>query len=610
MNKVYILGGGVAGLSAAHELAERGFDVVVFERRAICGGKARSMPFVGSGTDGRPDWPAEHGFRFFPGFYFHLTDTMQRIIVDPLTGRTADQNLVHATEIGIAQEGKPIHKTLATRPSSLEEWIEALRELFENPGLGVPINEVRIFLRKLLCFLGASRTRRLSQYEGISWWDFIEANGKSKAYKDVLARGLSQSLVAMRPDKASTLTVASMLVQITVNIVEGAAADRVLNAPTNDAWIDPWVAQLTGDLNVKILTSHTVKRLVFDSATNLVTGVAVADDAGAETTWGTNQDYYIAAVPVEVVQNDATLFPPAFKLATGLTRPGIGAAASGVDQLETEWMSGVLFYLNRDVSAVHGHIIHANSAWALTSISQRQFWGPTYPWSKRGNGQAEDILSTIISDWNIAGNKTTTKTARNSRKPEIIAETWAQLKAHLARAGNGALKDTDRVAELIDPAIKFDSSENVIGNDEPLLINTKHSRAHRPRAATNVPNFLVAADYVLTETDLACMEAANEAARAAVNEILRQTGSTAKPCEIHALREPPAFEAFQKLDELDFAQDPTRAPLLCRYLDKLLPTGPGSLAPPASLFTDPAILLSLILGGVNLALLLYLLLKG
>ena len=43
MNIVYILGGGVAGLSAAHQLADRGFNVVVYEKNDICGGKARGV---------------------------------------------------------------------------------------------------------------------------------------------------------------------------------------------------------------------------------------------------------------------------------------------------------------------------------------------------------------------------------------------------------------------------------------------------------------------------------------------------------------------------------------------------------------------------------------
>ncbi len=67
MTSVAVLGGGVGGLTAAHELADRGFDVTVYERRDAnaFGGKARPMPVPGSGTGGREDLPAEHGFRFF-----------------------------------------------------------------------------------------------------------------------------------------------------------------------------------------------------------------------------------------------------------------------------------------------------------------------------------------------------------------------------------------------------------------------------------------------------------------------------------------------------------------------------------------------------------------
>ena len=55
VKKVAILGGGVAGMSAAHELITRGYEVSVYEFKTIPGGKARSMPFVGSGVDGRRD---------------------------------------------------------------------------------------------------------------------------------------------------------------------------------------------------------------------------------------------------------------------------------------------------------------------------------------------------------------------------------------------------------------------------------------------------------------------------------------------------------------------------------------------------------------------------
>ena len=79
MKTVAVLGGGVGGLSAAHELAQRGFKVTVYESRDAFGGKARSMDVPGSGTGERVHLPGEHGFRFFPSFYRHLVDTMERI---------------------------------------------------------------------------------------------------------------------------------------------------------------------------------------------------------------------------------------------------------------------------------------------------------------------------------------------------------------------------------------------------------------------------------------------------------------------------------------------------------------------------------------------------
>src|SRR5919205_109494 len=93
--RVAVLGGGVGGLSAAHELAERGFTVSVYEKRAAPGGKARSYP--------TPDgFPAEHGFRFFPAFYRHLPDTMKRI---PVGGETVFDRLVGTDRTMLARAG-------------------------------------------------------------------------------------------------------------------------------------------------------------------------------------------------------------------------------------------------------------------------------------------------------------------------------------------------------------------------------------------------------------------------------------------------------------------------------------------------------------------------
>src|SRR3954469_15382776 len=100
--KVIVLGGGVAGMTAAHELAARGFAVVVYELRPTPGGKARSMDAI-PGTGGRRALPGEHGFRFFPGVYKHVPDTMRRI---PYRGQLHGvlDNLVTSTQVEIARD--------------------------------------------------------------------------------------------------------------------------------------------------------------------------------------------------------------------------------------------------------------------------------------------------------------------------------------------------------------------------------------------------------------------------------------------------------------------------------------------------------------------------
>jgi hypothetical protein len=276
------------------------------------------------------------------------------------------------------------------------------------------------------------------------------------------------------------------------------------------------------------------------------------------------------------------VFSHDLKVAAGLIRP-VGPDEDGISQLETDWMTGVLFYLNRNAAPLNGHVIYAHSPWSLTSISQRQFWDirkpgmGAYPWSSRGNGSVVDILSSIISAWEEPGVKVVSKPAKQCTKNEIFQEAWEQLKSHLVLAGNGKLNDSDVVDRFLDPAITFDAVTGVVsGNEEPLLINTASSRRHRPSAATSIPNFFVASDYVATNTDLACMEAANEAARQAVNAILTRTGSTHPPCVIQPLKEPAVFEFFQAIDETDYALNPSSEPLLCRYIDEILPaTSPG-----------------------------------
>jgi uncharacterized protein with NAD-binding domain and iron-sulfur cluster len=549
MTRVAILGGGVAGLTAAHELAERGFDVVVLEARDLPGGKARSLPVPGSGTDGRHDLPAEHGFRFFPGFYRHLPDTMRRI---PHGAGTVLDHLTGASQILLAQAGGRNELVAGAHlPESLQDLAVLSRFLFEwMTSLGIPPHEHALLMERLLALLTSCDERRYEQWERQSWWTFIDADRRSPPFRKFLADGLTRTLVAARAREISARTGGLILAQLIFDLTRaGGRADRVLDAPTNDAWIDPWVAYLRG-LGVELRLESPVLGLTVERGR--IAGATVPD--GRVTA-----DFYVAALPVEVMRQLA-----------GAQLRALEPRLAGLDRLVTRWMNGFLFYLDRDVRLVHGHAIYIDSEWALTSISQAQFWDEV-DLAEYGDGRVRGILSIDVSDWETPGRRTG-KVASKCTREEIRGEVWGQLVDHLDR---GELDEDWIVHWFLDPAIQFPNPSEVT-NLEPLLINTAGSWADRPDAATGIPNLLLAADYVRTHTDLATMEGANEAARRAVNAILDTTRSGAARCDVFPLREPAVLAPARALDRLRWRlfRRPARAPLRVAAGGELEPRGP------------------------------------
>ena len=523
--RVAILGGGVAGLSAAHELAERGFQVRVFERRPVMGGKARSIPVPDSARGSKP-LPGEHGFRFFPGFYKHVTDTMRRIPYG--TRGSAFDNLAVATRILLARAGQAEITWLARCPATLDDLRVFLVELFTP--FGVPPAELAYFVSRILTVATSCPERRLAEFEKIAWWDFIAAPRMSRAYQAYLGQGLTRSLVAMRAEESSTRTVGVTQLQLLYGLISpDQVFDRLLSGPTNDVWIDPWIRHLE-TLRVEF---HPGTRIAsIETAGGRVTGVTVEDGPPIDA------DFYVAALPVEVM---ASLLTDDLRHAA----PSI----ANLDKLQTRWMNGIQFYLAQDVPLVNGHAIFLDSPWALTAISQRQFW-TGFDFSQIGNGSVRGILSVDISEWQVPG-VLYGKTAQECTAAEIRDEVWAQLKQHLNVNGAVTLDDANVVEYFLDPDIEF-PNPSAATNAEPLLINTAGSLQYRPEAQIELENLFLASDYVRTYTDIACMEAANEAARRAVNCVLVACGSTAAPAQLWPLEEPPFLRALQEIDRIRF----------------------------------------------------------
>lgn len=548
--KVIVIGGGVAGMSAAHELIERGYQVEIYERNVnYVGGKARSVKYLGDPQNPyKVALPGEHGFRFFPGFYKHVIDTMSRIPYVSPTGKkgTVFDNLNHTSRIMIARYGKPPIVTIASFPKHLSDLELIIKDLHGGIDSGLTHEEIKFFAERIWQLATSCTRRKNNDYERLGWWEYLEAdrfagkNPDESPYINLLVKGLTRTLVAARAETASTKTGGNVFLQLFYGMANPAVnTDRVLDGPTNDRWLNAWKEYLISK-GVKFTLGAIVNSIEVNSNKE-ITGVKI--NVGDEKNKLITGDYYMMAVPVEQA---AKLISPALKKADPTLQYIIDLAPS------VNWMNGIQFYLTEQADINNGHVIYSDSQWALTSISQVQFWHD-YDITTKGNGNVKGLLSVDISDWSSPGKFTTTKHADHCTRKEVADEVWAQLKNSLNIDGVEILRDDMRIDWFLDRDIEeksiFDAKENLLSDREPLLVNNTNTWGMRPNAACDIPNLFIASDYVRTFTDLATMEGANEAARRAVNCLLDKDQSSASKCKVWKLHDPLIFSPLRWYDE-------------------------------------------------------------
>jgi 15-cis-phytoene desaturase len=593
--RVIVIGGGVAGLSAAHELAHRGFEVHVYERRSVFGGKARSVAFSPKAGG---SLPAEHGFRFFPGFYKHVIDTMTAIPCERSTTGFVAGNLETVSELRALGDvkGDPVLGVLPLRPllKALPDWVTFLPSFLDvTPGPdGKPLTgaDLAFFGGRIWTFLAMCKERRESALEGVSWSTFVGSN-RSYVYEKYLAVGLTRNLVACKAEKASAFTVGTVGLQLLIDagsgLVGSSSFDRVLDGPTSAVWIDPWVAHLEGrgvafhpdrelsaiDLDAGPGAPRVARVHFAATATTPDARAAVGDTADTRARQlarlrPEQAHEELAARPgrdVEVAEGDYYVFAlPVEQMATFVTDRIKEAVPewAGLPELaeSVEWMNGVLFYMTDRNDLPTAHTDYLDSDWALTSIDQGPRLWPDWLEMRGTDPEVQEIISVDVSDWTAP--RTTGphagKSASELTRDQVIEETWTQVKAATVGRFGYAIDDRSRKYAFVDDDIaerqnvrklltyhrwrraKGGSDQPLLTNAEPLLVNQVGTRKLRPDAASSAQNAFLASDYVKTYTDLATMEGANEAARRAVNAIL-SLEQRDDLCSLFPLEEPLAW---------------------------------------------------------------------
>jgi uncharacterized protein with NAD-binding domain and iron-sulfur cluster len=535
MTRVAIFGGGIAGLTAAHELVERGFEVTVYEKEAVLGGKARSFRYEAGAA------PGEHGLRFYPGFYTHLDDTMRRIPYRDQPQGVLDNLVTTGRSAFLRCDRAPVHlfAHFPRRLSEVRAFVEGLRAPLQTD---VALGDLAYFAHRLLGIASASESRLLAEAEDLSWEALLDTSrNEGGDYYTLLAEGWTRSFTAVQPDLASARTLGTTLLRMVgEQLRPGSSVDRVMNGPTSEKWLEPWGRHLAR-LGVEFRCGMALRRLELEGSR--VSQAWVAADDQLEPVIA---DHFLCALPIEAARR--LLDPDLARAAPSLAR---------ARQLETRLMAGVQLFLDRPFPIVDGHVHYGDSPWALTSISQAQFW-PGVDLGQSQGKPVRDVLSVCVSDWQRPGRYVTDAPAM-ALPPETLArEIWAQLRAHFPAEQAAALSRCELLGWGVDPRIADPLTRGQ--RCEPLFVSTTGCWHHRPEARTELDNLFLAGDWIRTSVDVACMEGANEAGRRACDAILRASNSQASRSRLGDLPLPAPAEAARRIDAMLFAAGVERRP--------------------------------------------------
>ena len=399
--------------------------------------------------------PGEHGFRFFPAFYRHVFDTMQRTPIPTVTrgvnefGKTVYDNLVSSDTLRI---GLPGGKSFDVNrnPRSIKDLRTIFKEVLSKCGWTV--RDIGRLELKMFKYMTSSTKRRAAEYENISWSEFIDA----PLYSDTCQKDLEwspQTLGALRGSASDCRTQGNISIQLMLEqFSEGPRFDSLLNAPTSVAWLQHWRAVLEG-WNVKFvlgeLTDFVGKKIdgapvvlpvikKIDADTGEVTDADVEDLQGLQDSQAfvlaldlpsvrDLSDRFIKAAgeTPEQAETKAGDFQKVWRFLSKDYREQLKEAAPN---LPLQHLSGVQYYFGLDkvLRLAEGHALYMRAPWGLTSITQSLFWDEEIP--------GATVVSVDVATWNrgqTSHEGTPYPQAWGSSRKELAKNIWSQISRKL-----------------------------------------------------------------------------------------------------------------------------------------------------------------------------------
>ena len=534
---VMICGAGIAGMSAAHELAKAGYNVHVYEYANTCGGQARSSR--------KPDgFPVEYSWRGYGQFYKNVYEIMKSI-PSPMCKEKNTSLSVYDTELSkpiqfilVRSTSKNDTKNIIQIKENAENWTNTIstiewlhlqtqfyRELTSDSRIKeyAKINAKEWLSSRLSLDNLIKVTSIFGPWVGITS-DRLSLHHCMNFFRMIKYPDLNKPYSHMTYTKCSSQNIFSQNLNIfnSHNWWQQGSGSQwsVLKRPTNEAWFDPWMEYLRDTHNVQFHFGFKIIEVCSQngeiSHINLIKINRVIS---------VKCDYYILAVTPfaveEIVKNsdEQVKKDPQLKLFKGLIQDG--------PHIQVSFFIGFAEKINTRESS-NGHIAYIlpDSQFNLTLYFQDDVWYDDVYLGPNIKSLISGTACVSYTPGKLYG-KPLTQLTKNEFKSEILHQlsNSNDLSRIIAEHNNGKKLNEFSIGrfEVWDGWIFPQSSDGVLSQlpNERKWVNSTDTNPYMPSIETSFRNLFLAGAHVKSSVDLYSMETACATGREAAFCILR-----------------------------------------------------------------------------------------
>lgn len=504
--KVIIFGAGIAGLSAAHYLNERGYDVLVIESLKIPGGLARSERM-----EEDKGMPSEYSWRGFGPWYHNTFDLMKNI---PIYKNN------RATNVYDEELSNPINFILV--PDNLRTF-DKQNNNFDNKYRLSALDTITLSWLGLKAIL-ASDNRSQDEYVFKNAKKYLEEYLSQEGALTISS--LFGPWVGTDNTRASVHHVASFFLKNSLPgppspyfhlnterpFVQGNMSKwLILKGPSNESWFDPWITYLKAR-GVKFRFETILDRLEWDN-NKMITYAEIKTNMHKEKIMA---DYYVLAInpynTKEILDRTLSLLvDDQLRLFTPLTK----------DSPHKQISFRIAFSEKIKLPERETAIILVDSEFDITLFSQDQLWHKNIYL-----GQNIKSLWSGTATVDSKKGKLYDLEMKYLTKNEFIEEIKYQItksksfNSLIMMENNGHQLNSFSIERIevwhswIFPKENSDiNNRPEIMDDNPKWVNNINNFPYQPKAKTSIINLYLAGAHTQTLADLYSMEAAVESGR-------------------------------------------------------------------------------------------------